>query len=282
MKKILLAASLAALLPLLFSCGKTEGSENNFVEPRFIQYAGQLIMNNVNAAPAARTMSVAPLDAPASYVESVEFTESGIYVVGINNAGSVTYKTGSYTVSGNVYSLSGFGTVEFVSVSGTSAQVVVKYDGKSEQATATYRQATRPDPIYRGWTIDKTRATVYGFHTPASADFVGCNFQEIAKFLKDNGHDPGDVPAGSLTSVSITASGSIIFSYTDGTADVGDCTVSGSSVNFTWRNTARVFVIENGKATIEYMDGKCILKVDATLKGSTTSGSVTFVMSPMA
>ena len=64
-------------------------------------------------------------------------------------------------------------------------------------------------------------------------------------------------------------------------ADVGDCTISGNNVNFSWLSNSRLFEVENGKATIDYLDGKCILKVDATLKGSTTSGSVTFVMSPM-
>lgn len=283
MKKILLAASLAALLPFLFSCTKNNQDDNHFEEPRFIQYAGQLVINNVNAAPSIQSKAVAvPADVTVSIVESVEFTESGVYVVGINTGGQVSYKTGTYTVTGNAYTLNGFGSVDFVQISGTSAEAIVKYEGRTEQVTGTYRQNPRTEAIYRGWNIDKTRVTVYGFHTPASADFSGCNFQEIAKFLRDNGHDPGEVPAGNLSSVSITGSGSIIFSYTDGTADVGDCTVSGSSVNFTWRNTTRVFVIKDGKATVEYMDGKCILKIDANLDKSTTSGSVTFVMSPMA
>jgi hypothetical protein len=282
MKKIFLAASLAALLPLLFSCGKVKENSNNFEEPRFIQYAGQLVMRG-DIAPAAAPASV-PVAAPAavSVIEYIEFSESGLYVVGIRTDGETSYKAGKFTTTdGSVYACDGFGTVE---LSGSNpVNVTVKRNGgATEVLKADFKKAAGSNVAYRGWTVDKTRVTVYGFSTPASADFTGCNFQEIAKFLRDNGHEPGDVPSGSLQSVSFTGAGSIIFAYSDGTANVGECTVSGASVNFSWRSTTRVFVIEGGKATIDYLDGKCILKIDAKLKNSTTSGSVTFVMSPMA
>ena len=72
-----------------------------------------------------------------------------------------------------------------------------------------------------------------------------------------------------------------MFAFSDNTADCGACSLSGDNVTFSFKSKNRLFELENGKATIKYMDGKCILKVDGGLKGSTTTGSVTFVMSPM-
>ena len=81
--------------------------------------------------------------------------------------------------------------------------------------------------------------------------------------------------------MSITGTDSIIFTYSDNTADVAEYTLNGSNLTFSWRTPSRLLEVENGKATIDYLDGKCILKIEAALKGSTTSGSVTFVLSPM-
>ena len=282
MKKILLAASLVALLPLLFSCGKMDNKgEVKFEEPRFVQYAGQLIMVGAAATsePAAAVMA-APLAVGPVYTY-VEFTESGVYVIGSVVSGETQYKNGTYSVNGNVYTLNGFGTVEF---SGTSGQVdvtITPNGGPAQNMKANLKKASTSNVAYRGWTIDKTRATVYGFHTPVTADFIGCNFQEMAKFLNDNGHKGVYLPSGSMKSVSITGADSIIFAYSDDSADVAECKLNGSNISFSWRGKSRLFEVENGKATIEYLDGKCILKIDAGLKGSTTSGSVTFVLSPM-
>ena len=275
MKKILFA--LVALLPLFVSCEKAGKSDNVFENPQFVQYAGKLIPRS-----AIMTMtSLTKAEVTTGPLQSIEFTESGLYVVGTLNGDKVEYVTGTYTVNGNVYTLAGFGTVEFSGTSG-STTVTVKYQGgKEETFPAIFEKATGTNVAYRGWTIDRTRATINGFHTPASADFKGCNFDEMAKFLNDNGHKGVYLPSGSLKSVSITGTNSIIFAYSDSTADVAYCEISGSNIKFSWQSGNRLLEIENGKATIDYLDGKCILKLEAALKGSTTSGTVTFVMSPM-
>lgn len=277
MKKILFA--LVALLPLLVSCGKEGKGDTTFEDPHFIQYAGRLVANS--AVPAAQS-SATKATGLIGILKSIEFTESGLYVVGREVNGQLEFLTGNYSVSGNTYNLNNFGTVEFTML-GSTAAVVINYlnDGMSEALTAQFLKATSTNVIYRGWTIDKTRVTVNGFHTPATADFVGCNFDEMAKFLNDNGHKGSLLPSGSLKSISITGAGSIIFGFSDNTADLGSCTVSGNSVSFSWQSGSRLMEVENGKATIDYMDGKCILKIEAALKGSTTSGVVTFVLSPM-
>jgi len=281
MKKILFAATLVALLPLLFSCEKAGNNDNVFKNPTFIHCAGQFIM--LDGSPtlsSAASVKAVPQAAVPVYTY-VEFTESGIYVVGSLEGSETQYKSGNYTADGNVYTLNGFGTVE-VNVTATPAKLTITPTGGASQTmTATYKKAGSTNVAYRGWTIDKTRATVYGFHTPITADFVGCNFNDMAKFLNDNGHKGIYLPSGSLKSVSITGTDSIIFTYSDNTADVAEYTLNGSNLTFSWRTPSRLLEVENGKATIDYLDGKCILKIEAALKGSTTSGSVTFVLSPM-
>jgi hypothetical protein len=276
MKKILFA--LVALLPLLVSCGKEGKGDTTFEDPHFIQYAGRLVANS--AVPAAQS-SATKATGLIGILKSIEFTESGLYVVGREVNGQLEFLTGSYSVNGNTYNLNNFGTVEFKMFGSTAAVSIDYLNGMSEALTAQFLKATSANVIYRGWTIDKTRVTINGFHTPATADFVGCNFDEMAKFLNDNGHKGSLLPSGSLKSISITGAGSIIFGFSDNTADLGSCTVSGNSVSFSWQSGSRLMEVENGKATIDYMDGKCILKIEAALKGSTTSGVVTFVLSPM-
>ena len=276
MKKILFA--LVALLPLLVSCGKEDRGDNSFKDPHFLPYAGKLIMNSY--VPAAS--SVTKATDQVGILESIEFTESGLYVVGTLVDGKLEFLTGSYQVNGDTYDLDGFGTVKLTVTRASLTGVIIRYlSGLIETLTAEFMHATGTNVAYRGWTIDRTRVTINGFHTPASADFKGCNFEEMAKFLNDNGHKGSLLPPGSLKSVSITGTNSIIFAYSDGTADVAEYSFSGSNINFSWQSGSRLMEVENGKATSDYLDGKCILKIEAALKGSTTSGVVTFVLSPM-
>ena len=276
MKKILFA--LVALLSMLVSCSKPENKgDNNFKNPQFVQVAGHLVpLSNINAL-----TSLTKADAAPAILHSIEFTESGLYVVGRQVDSKIEYITGTYTVNGSVYNLAGFGTVELSGTTGNRTATVKYLNGTEETFPCVFQTATDTNVAYRGWTIDKTRVTINGFHAPASADFKGCNFDEMKKFLNDNGHKGVYLPSGSLTSVSITGTNSIIFAYSDSTADVAYYSFSGSNINFSWESGSRLLEVENGKATIDYLDGKCILKLEAALKGSTTSGSVTFVLSSM-
>ena len=279
MKKLLFAATLAALLPLLFSCGKENGGENQFEEPRFVQYAGKLVPRGGDPAPSSLPKSRLSV---ASSITYLEFTESGLYVLGRKVDGDVQYTFGSYSVSGNVYTLSNFGTVEFNNA--TEGEVSVKITptgGVAETIKANLKKSSSPNVAYRTWTIDKTRITANGWGDPVTAEFGGCNLPEIAKFLNDNGFKGTYLPSCSLNSISFTGASSILFAFSDNTVDVGECSINGNVVNFSWTSKSRLFELENGRATIDYLDGKCILKIEGKLKDSTTSGVVTFVMSPV-
>ena len=131
--------------------------------------------------------------------------------------------------------------------------------------------------------IQKIRGVTVQGWTTASADFVGCNFSEIADFLKKNGHKvPDDIkPGQSLRSISFTGTEKMLFYYSDGSADVSAYRFNGKSFTYRWDNDKMGFTFLTDQATVEYLDGKCILTIRASIQDSTTSGSVTFVLSPM-
>lgn len=277
MRKILLAATMVALLPLLSACNKNNGNgETRFEDPRFVQYAGQLIpCSNPTPTKAEAT--------PASALASIELTESGLYAIGVRSGSELSYRTGDYTVNGEVYTLNGYGTIQFNnSASGRVELVCSPTGGTAEKMSADFTKASGGNQLYRGWTVDRTRVTVRGW-TTASADFQGCNFYEIAKFIRDNGHDvPDDIEPGmKLQSISFTGTEKMLFVYSDNSADVSEFTLTGSNITYTWDDDKMGFTFLSPKATVEYMDGKCILTVSATIENSTSSGSVTFVLSPM-
>ena len=221
MKKLLFAATLVALLPLLFSCGKeNNGGENKFEEPRFVQYAGKLVPRGGDPAPT----SLISQRAETSPIKYLEFTESGLFVLGRQLLGGLSFSTGTYTTTdGLTFTLSNGSTV---TVSGSSGAVDVTISPSGESFKATLTKASGTNVAYRSWTIDKVRATIKGHGDPVTAEFNGCNFVEIKKFLNDNGHKGDYLPDCSLTSVSFTGANSVLFAFSDNMADVGDCTIS--------------------------------------------------------
>jgi len=283
MKKILSVAAAAALLALFAACNKNNDNDTRFEGPRFIQYAGQLIPRD--GVPAALTSTAATKAdaAPAAIPQSIELTESGLYAIGQLTDDGLAYRMGDYTVDGNVYTLNGYGTVEFDNAApGAVTMHLTPAGGATQDVPADFIKAAGTNQLYRGWTVDKTRVTVQGW-TTASADFAGCDFNEIANFLKKNGHKvPDDIrPGQSLRSISFTGTEKMLFYYSDGSADVSAYRFNGKSFTYRWDNDKMGFTFLTDQATVEYMDGKCILTIRASIQDSTTSGSVTFVLSPM-
>lgn len=275
MKKSLFAAlALGALLPLLVACGtKNTDTDTRFENPRFIQYAGQLIPRGGAPAPAQQAL---PSAADGAEVVFIELTESGLYVIGLATAGETTYKAGNYSVNGHVYTLNGYGTIEFSGDSGEVDLTITPSGGSAKTIKATFTKASVSDMVYRGYTVDKTRVVAGS----AGADFTGLNFKDIADFLRNNGFDLTDeVKDIKVASVSITAAGSFIIAYSDGSADVATSVLSGPILSYNWRAEAMGYSFETGKGSISYLDGKCILSLSARVNG--TDGSVTLVLSPM-
>jgi len=279
-----LTFALLALLPLLFSCEK-ENAET-FEAPEFASYACQLIPKTSSPA-AAPTKAGAGVASDGSLL-SIELTESGLYVLAhlFSGEDNPRYTSGRYTVNGSsavtVYTLNGFGTLEFDNSRPGEVSLTIKRTGGIAQTImATLKKATGTNKMFRSWKVDKTRVTVKGW-TTASADFTGCNFHEIAEFLRKNHHKaPADVPVGyGLETITFTGTNSVIFTYTDNTLDMSEFSLSGDAISYSWNNNTMGFTFLTQEAKVDYLDGKCLLKVDADIQNSTTSGSVTFVLSP--
>jgi hypothetical protein len=274
MKKIIFATILVAMLPLLFSCGKPSSGENQLEDPRFIQYAGKLVPRGGEPAPSSRISQFAATPS----ICYLEFTESGLFALGRKLLGGIEYISGTYTTTdGLTFTLSNGLTV---TLSGTSGEVNVTVSPSGETFKADFIRAGSTNVAYRAWAIDKVRITIRRSDNPVTAEFNGCNFTEIEKFLNDNGYEGDFLPDCSLSSVSFTGVNSVLFAFSDNVVDVGSCTISGNNASFSWTSQSRIFEAGDGRATISYMDGKCIFRVDADLKGPTAE-SITFVMSPV-
>ena len=276
MKKMIFAAALAALLPLLISCSEKDNTKDSLKEPRFVQSAGRLIPGDGTVA-------------------GIDLGESGTYVVGETPPGGgsspsawhpgtkadgnpeMKYTAGSYTVNGRRYNLNGWGWVEFDNSASGNVSVTYMANGGDEiTLNANFVKSTANSDLFRTWRVDKTRATVNGY----GAEFLGCDFNEIAKFFKNNGYAiTDDIPEGSrVNTVMISGAGRIIICYSDGRTDAGSCTVSGNSLSYSWAGKGMGYSFETGRATFEFLDGKCILSFQVKLDGN-SQAAFTMVLS---
>ena len=257
MKRLFLAVSFAALL---VSCGKPISSDNTLENPRFVQYAGQLVPQN-------------------GTLQYAELTESGLYVAGMpggTKGGPIgellKYYSGSYSVSGDVYTLAGFGTLQFSNTASGEVDLTYTIGGTTETVKARLTKATTTGDIYRSWLVSKTRVSITSGST-VSVEFTGCNFKDIADFFRNNGYVIEDeIPAAhTLHTVSVTAAGSLILVYADGDIDLGSCVISGGSLSYLWNEEDMGYSFETGKASYTFEDGRCILSLDAKLDGATAT-----------
>ena len=278
MKTILRILTLSFLLPLLLSCNPVS-NDTDFDDPAFLQFAGRLTPKGVMPGTKASSSLL-----PVGSVTSIELTESGLYAIGIvtDEAGTIDYRTGKYSVTDNVYTLYSMGTLAFNnSVSGQVSLIYTPLFGETQQIPAEFLKPKSTNKAFRTWTVEKTRLTVRGW-TVVSADFKGCDLAEIAEFLRNNGNKaPEDVPNLSVSTITLTGTETMILGYSDNSAELNEFSLNGNVLTYTWADRPDGFTFISDKAVIEYRDGKCLLTIDGYIRDSTTSGSVTFVLSPM-
>ena len=283
MKKILYPVLiLAAALPLLFACEPVPDTDPDFPDPKFVSYAGHLSLESTKPAAKASGTVLTKAANPRNIV-SVELTESGMYVIGFldDNTSELTYKTGTYTMSGNDYLLSGYGTLSFDNSKSGPVSLTFRPDGASALVIpAVFEKPTGTNKAYRTWDVEKTRVTAKGWVT-VSADFIGCNLAEIATFLRNNSHKaPTDVPNRSIKTITLTGTDRMILGYSDGYADLTEFSLSGNVLTYKFNDGMKSFTFETDQAIIEYENSKCLLTINGRIRNSTTSGSVAFVLTP--
>jgi len=238
-------------------------------------------------------------DDETGIVKTVILSESGSYTViatrtPLDEKGTLLppVVSGKYSIGGNnSYSLHGFGYMRVVDgTKATASSGVSLIISPTEFTTREYiidvqkTTVTVSDVLYRFWTVDRTRLRVDG-ETPIAADFRGCDLNEIATFLDNNGiHHNLSVPVGSeVNGLDISALGSIVVHFGNGEAATATWIQTAQDCfRIRWEGTEYGFLYSIDAATVSYLDASCILTMDATVQ--TDKGampvSVVWVMMP--
>ncbi|MBR4233327.1 MAG: hypothetical protein IKR96_02140 [Bacteroidales bacterium] len=266
MKKSLILLALSALMiPAFIACNKDDSKDENaakFEAPKFQKSAQKLTLKHGD-------------------IKSIEFTESGRYIMEkvVTKAEESVFFTGTFTVNGTTYTLSGDfkGTVE---VSGTGANVSVTVSEDGQAAVTVSAEAEEPasdDTVFRTWTIDNLRIKVTGGDLKdAGVSYTtsnGADLDEIAKYLKDNGvnFNAEEYKGYNIKTITVSGCGGFIVEFTGAEAYVGSSNVSSTSFSydFTVGTGGSNLINAKGNGSIGYVKDICVLMLNGTIKGET-------------
>lgn len=271
MKKSLILLALSALMiPAFIACNKDDSKDENaakFEAPKFQKSAQKLTLKDGD-------------------IKSIEFTESGRYIMEkvVTKAEESVFFTGTFTVNGTTYTLSGDfkGTVE---VSGTGANVSVTVSEDGQAAVTVSAEAEEPasdDTVFRTWTIDNLRIKVTGGDLDAAGVSYttkkGADLDEIAQYLKDNGvnFDAEEYKGYNIKTITVSGCGGFIVEFTGAEAYVGSSNVSSASFSydFTVGTGGSNLINAKGNGSIGYVKDICVLTLNGTIKGETKQYNV--------
>lgn len=271
MKKSLILLALSALMiPAFIACNKDDSKDENaakFEAPKFQKSAQKLTLKDGD-------------------IKYIEFTESGRYIMEkvVTKAEESVFFTGTFTVNGTTYTLSGDfkGTVE---VSGTGANVSVTVSEDGQAAVTVSAEAEEPasdDTVFRTWTIDNLRIKVTGGDLDAAGVSYttkkGADLDEIAQYLKDNGvnFNAEEYKGYNIKTITVSGCGGFIVDFTGAEAYVGSSNVSSASFSydFTVGTGGSNLINAKGTGSIGYVKDLCVLTLNGTIKGDTKEYNV--------
>lgn len=262
-KSVLLLALAAMMLPAFVACNKDDSKDDTveFQAPKFQKSAQKLTFKSGD-------------------IKSIEFTESGRYIMEkvVTKAEETVLITGTFTVNGSVYTLSGdFNGTVSVSGSGTNVEVTVTESGEAAVTVTASTEAPESDEaVYRTWAIDNLRIKVTGgdlkdagvSYTTAS----GADLDEIAKYLKDNGvnFNADEYKGYNIKTVTVSGCGGFIVDFTGAEPYIGNCDVNNLrfSYDFTVSGGGNNIINTTGQGTIKYVNEICVLTLNGTIKGN--------------
>lgn len=271
MKKSLILLALSALMiPAFIACNKDDSKDENaakFEAPKFQKSAQKLTLKDGD-------------------IKSIEFTESGRYIMEkvVTKAEESVFFTGTFTVNGTTYTLSGDfkGTVE-VSGTGTNVTVTVSEDGQAAvTVSAEAEEPASDDTVFRTWTIDNLRIKVTGGDLKdAGVSYTtsnGADLDEIAQYLKDNGvnFNAEEYKGYNIKTITVSGCGGFIVEFTGAEAYVGSSNVSSTSFSydFTVGTGGSNLINAKGNGSIGYVKDICVLTLNGTIKGETKQYNV--------
>ncbi len=271
MKKSLILLALSALMiPAFIACNKDDSKDENaakFEAPKFQKSAQKLTLKDGD-------------------IKYIEFTESGRYIMEkvVTKAEESVFFTGTFTVNGTTYTLSGDfkGTVE-VSGTGANVSVTVSEDGQAAvTVSAEAEEPTSDDTVFRTWSIDNLRIKVSGGDLDAAGVSYttkkGADLDEIAQYLKDNGvnFDAEEYKGYNIKTITVSGCGGFIVEFTGAEAYVGSSNVSSASFSydFTVGTGGSNLINAKGDGSISYVKDICVLTLNGTIKGETKQYNV--------
>ena len=267
-KSILLLALCAMMLPAFVSCKKDDSKEETKVEfqaPKYQKAAKKLTFKSGD-------------------IKSIEFTESGRYIMEkvVTKADNTIFITGTYTVNGTTYTLSGEfnGTITVSSESGSTVEVTVTEVTEDGEATVTVTADSETpesdEALYRTWEIDNLRIKVTGGDLKeAGVSYTttkGADLDEIAKYLKDNGvnFNADEFEGYNIKTITISGCGGFIVDFIGADPYVGECDVNNLTFtyDFTVSGGGNNIFNTKGDGNIKYVNSICVLTLNGTIKGN--------------
>ena len=292
MKKIILFLAAIITLMLLDSCNKTTQPAATVIIPaaEYTDQAKKLVIMESDQNPG---------------IKSVEFTESGRYIVcqqvfpdetgplavKADNV-QVQYIHGTYTVNNNIYTLDGYGTITItgnqINIQTAEDTIVVNYT-EAEKYPANDFYTT----IARAWKVDKTDVSVR-FDDGKAVGVVkdGCDIPSLLKELEEKAnvnlrHE--EFEGYVVSEINVTLSKTIAVVFTGRTPIAGPITLSeDGALSYTLDGSSGVAIF-SGKADgqVNLSPGlgsnqiMLTLNTEVTSKsGKTYTGKVSLVLSP--
>lgn len=284
MKKVLLFFAAAAALVLAASCNKGGDSTVLLPPAQFTDKAQKLLLDESSTA-------------NPGFI-AIELSEGGRYLVSrrvIKSEAVVEYLRGTYTVSNNVYTLAGFGTLTII-----DGQVTIQANGEDYVIPCSKAPKFPANNFYttlaRSWKVDKTDISV-SFDGKSSVGVVkdGCDIPAILKELEDkSGQDLKDETMSGyvVKEINFTMSKTIEIAFTARHSVVAN--------NVSLTEDGSVSYVLSGASDVEVLSGQATGKIDLnpglgsnqiklTLDaevnsngGKTYKGKVSFILSPAA
>ena len=295
--------------------GTTPQQETKMKAPQFQDDAMKITMTKVEAP-----IIKSALDEEFA-MTTLELTESGNYVIEITpikeNSTDVkpefitgTFEKAEATDKDETYKLENFGELTVINRNGNkiTAQLSVNENAITSSGTKKMRKApsvidfigsivvgqnasasVRFGNLCRTWSIQKSELTVKVDGKNVAYRGAGFDLHKIIETLNGKGIEVEETaeylknPNKYVTGLMLTAAGSYIITYADGSCDYGTYNLNLSTNDFTysWKDSSMGTSFENGKAILTWKDGAYVLSINTGFtyknKSYTSETSLWFV-----
>ena len=242
MKKFIVLAALAALI-IPLACNRDNPEAKTVLPaPAKAQFAKKLVLAETDKTDIA----------------SIEFTESGYYILRTQKTKSSThdYASDTYTCTGDLYTLKGFGTIEHKG----NQLIISPLNGSPVTVTATEGDKLPTSEFYttvcRSWKVVKTDVNMKVGSSDIGLRKDGCDLHEIATELNSHGAKLALTFDGfKVNRITFTASKTFEVNFANKEHFVGPYTLTESGVfSYTLDHIGNYFFNASADGTVSVVD----------------------------